>query len=695
MTDTDAQPARPLNTPAAARAAGLLAALVGLVVLAAWFLDLAPRSALPGFFAMKANVALAFVLLGMSLHVAAAGVGSASRERRRVVEGCAGAATLVGLLTLIEYVSGRQLGIDQLLFRDPSGTAFPGRMAPQTALNFALLGVALLWEADTRRDPRPAHALALAAISVAFLALVGYAYEYEPLYGSGSGPRMAVHTALAFCALCVGILLLRPDRGFVAIVLSDSTGGVIARRLLPVTIAAPVALGWLRLVGQRAGLYGPDLGLSMFVVCNVGLLIAVVGWTAGSLHRSDRVRRGTEEALAASEVRYRQLTEASLDPIVVADVDGRITLFNPAAERAFGYAAGEVLAQPLTCLMPPEFHQRHRQGLRRFVETREPRLVGRTVEVPGRRKDGTDFPLELSLGALEVGGRLQFVGSIRDLTERHRMRAAMIQSEKLASIGLLSAGVAHEINNPLAYVANNLAVLERDARNVMSVLDAYEGARDRLAAADPAAAAHIRELAEKMDLPYVRANLDRILGSTRQGVERVTRIVQAMRGMARTGPAQTETIRPADLIEMSLELVRGRISRRGIAVELDCADAPKLRCAASPLAQVLLNLLVNALQAVEAERQEGGRIRIASRAVGQEVLIEVADNGGGIPAQDLPRVFDPFFTTKELGEGTGLGLSISHGIVTAHGGRIEASSQLGKGSCFRVFLPLRDSGGAA
>jgi PAS domain S-box-containing protein len=434
----------------------------------------------------------------------------------------------------------------------------------------------------------------------------------------------------------------------------------------------------------------------MFAVCNIALLVAVVAWTARSLHRADRHRRRVEEALTASERRARQLTEASLDGIVVADDEGRIILFNPAAERTFGYTAAEVLGEPLTCLMPAEFHERHRAGVRRFVETREARLVGRTVQVAGRRKDGTQYPLELALGALEVGGRVQFIGTIRDVTERDHMRAAMIQSEKLASIGLLTAGVAHEINNPLAYVANNLAVLERDTRGVLAVLDAYEGARERFAAADPPTAARVRKLAEEIDLPYVRGNLDRLLGRTREGVERVTRLVQAMRGMARSGPPQMETIGITDLVDMSLEMVRSRLQRRAITVECDYTGAPKLRCATSQVSQVLLNLLVNALQAIEATgRPEGGRIRIASRPVGKDILIEVTDNGCGIPPQDLPHVFDPFFTTKAVGGGTGLGLSITHGIVTGHGGRLEVSSEPGKGSCFRVFLPLSDSGGAS
>src|SRR5205807_6058896 len=133
----------------------------------------------------------------------------------------------------------------------------------------------------------------------------------------------------------------------------------------------------------------------------------------------------------------------------------------------------------------PEFVPAHESGFQRFLETRQGQILGRTVELRGRRKDGTEFPIELSLSVLELGGELQFLGAIRDLTERNRLRAMMVQTEKLASIGMLSAGVAHEINNPLAYVANNLVVLERDLKGLMALLDHYDQARDLLARVDP------------------------------------------------------------------------------------------------------------------------------------------------------------------------------------------------------------------
>jgi two-component system NtrC family sensor kinase len=404
-------------------------------------------------------------------------------------------------------------------------------------------------------------------------------------------------------------------------------------------------------------------------------------------------RRRAEEAVARSEKRYRQLTEATLDAIIVADQEGRIELFNPAAERLFGYQAAEVIGQPITVLMPEEYRGRHEAGLRHYVATRQARIVGRTVEMVGRRRDGAEFPVELALSAIDLGeeggfSRLQFLGALRDVTERNRIRAVLVQNEKLASIGLLSAGVAHEINNPLAFIGNNLAVLERDCKGLLKLVELYESAREQLAQVEPELAARAAALAEEMDLAYVRDNLGRLLARTRDGVDRVTRIIHSLRGLARTDRPQLQEAALPDLVEMSLDILRSRLKRAGITVEQDYGPQPRLRCVATQLSQVLLNLILNAVQAIESAQRSDGRVRIAAHRVNGYMSIEVSDNGIGIKPEHLPRLFDPFFTTKDVGEGTGLGLSISHNIVSAHGGEIQVESVPGQGTTFRVLLPL-------
>jgi PAS domain S-box-containing protein len=406
--------------------------------------------------------------------------------------------------------------------------------------------------------------------------------------------------------------------------------------------------------------------------------------------RNAREMEAKNLALSQSEARYRQLTEGCLDGVVVADRHGLITLFNPAAEAIFGQVAADVLGRPLTVLMPAEFHPRHDAGFQRFVEIRESHIVGKTVELRGVRKNGDEFPLELSLNAVELAGELQFIGSIRDQTERQRMRAMLAQSEKLASIGLLSAGVAHEINNPLAYVANNLAVLERDMKGVLELMALYQSAHEPLRAAAPALLQSVEEKAEDLDWDYVRDNLQRMLARTREGVQRVANIVQNLRGLARTSPPKMESASVPDLLEAALEMIRGRLRRHNIEVVVRHGDLPRLECVPSQVSQVILNLLINAAQAIESTgRAEGGRVEFSTRREGDSAVLSIRDNGCGIPPEGFAQLFDPFYTTKSVGEGTGLGLSISHGIVTGHGGRIEVESRVDEGTCFHVFLPLK------
>jgi PAS domain S-box-containing protein len=402
------------------------------------------------------------------------------------------------------------------------------------------------------------------------------------------------------------------------------------------------------------------------------------------------------QAVTTSEKRYRQLTEATMDAIVVIDAAGKIVLFNPAAECMFGYSAAEVLGAPAELLIPDEFRDLHDEGVARYVATRLQDLLGQPQEFQGRRRNGSEFPAEIVLSVLTQPGEVnhsdrqpavQILAAIRDLTERNKMRAFMIQNEKLASIGLLSAGVAHEINNPLAFVGNNLAVLERDCKGLLDVMALYASGQDRL---DRDLAGRIQALADSIDLGYIRDNLSRILGRTRDGIERVTRIVHSLRGMARTEAPRRQDTRVPDIINSSLEILHGKFKRLGVTVNQTHDALPVVPCVPTQLSQVVLNLLVNAFQAIEASHRPNGCIDIRTQRLGDSFLLEIKDNGSGIEPENVQRVFDPFFTTKDVGEGTGLGLSISHHIVAAHGGRIDVQSKVGEGTCFRVYLPLKE-----
>jgi signal transduction histidine kinase len=274
------------------------------------------------------------------------------------------------------------------------------------------------------------------------------------------------------------------------------------------------------------------------------------------------------------------------------------------------------------------------------------------------------------------------------LMERYRMRGRVAQSEKLASLGLLSAGVAHEINNPLAYIANNLAVLERDVRFLMSLVSIYETGHRALEVEQPEVLHSVTRMADEFDLDYVNENMGKLISSTRQGVNRVADIVQSLRGFARVDRMAVDEADVRDAVRSAIEMIQARLVRRNIRVDEHLGTLPRVTGSPAQLNQVFLNLLVNAMQAIEATHRVDGQIVLTSSTSHGEVIVEVADNGCGISEEVLPQIFDPFFTTKSVGDGTGLGLSITHSMVQDHGGRLEVESIMGEGTRFRVILPV-------
>lgn len=282
------------------RAASVLVGVVGGAVLIGWMLDIAPlKSVLPGLVTMKPNTALALLLSGVSLWLSRGGeLGRTRQAQRRIAHACAIVVVVIGLLTLVEYLSGLDLGIDQRLFAESSsavGTFAPGRMAPTTALDFLMIGLALVL-LEAPRASRAVAFLALTAGAIGLLNLVGYVYGVQALYGLASYTQMALHTSVVFVVLGVGVISARPDRGPMAALVSGTVGGTVLRRLLPAAIGVPFVLGWLVLSGNRAGLYDAIFGLAFFALADMVVLAIVIWWHATVLHRADAARQGAEDA---------------------------------------------------------------------------------------------------------------------------------------------------------------------------------------------------------------------------------------------------------------------------------------------------------------------------------------------------------------------------------------------------------------
>ncbi len=448
-------PWRPRGMPQASVLAGAAATALGLGVLAGWLFDL-PRltSVLPGLATMKANTAAAFVLSGAALCL---------RPRdgpllRRLTDAAAMVAAAIGALTIVEYVAGWNLGVDELLVRDPNpvpAAAPPGRMSPVTAGGFISAGLALVFLA------RPVHiagaqCLGLVTVAIGFVNLVAYGYGAQVTWGSvglTSYTSVAVHTAAGLVILGLGILAARPGEGLMALVNSDTAAAMLARRLLPVTIGIPLVLGWLWLLGRRVELFEQELGVTLFAISSTALLTALVWWNVRRLLQIDADRRRAEEELREAEERTALIVSNALDAVITIDADGRVTSWNPQAERIFGWPRESVLGRPLTeSIIPPAYRAAHDRGLAHLRATGEGPVLNRRIELKGLHRSGAELDVELAITPLQVGGATVFSAFLRDITERKQAEMALERSA--ANFRFLFA------NNPLPMWVYDLKTLE-------------------------------------------------------------------------------------------------------------------------------------------------------------------------------------------------------------------------------------------
>ena len=259
----------------------------------------------------------------------------------------------------------------------------------------------------------------------------------------------------------------------------------------------------------------------------------------------------------------------------------------------------------------------------------------------------------------------------------------LVQSEKLASIGQLAAGVAHEINNPVGYVFSNFGTLTKYLDDLFRMLAAYEAAEPLLAGTP--AAASLAALKKEIELDYLKDDVPQLMAESREGITRVRKIVQDLKDFSHVD-ARLEW-EWADLhrgIDSTLNIVNNEIKYKADVVKA-YGTLPEVQCLPSELNQVFMNLLVNAAHAVNKGR---GTIHIRTGTEADSAWVEIEDDGSGIAKENLTRIFDPFFTTKPVGKGTGLGLSLSYGIVKKHHGRLEVDSEVGRGTRFRLTIPV-------
>jgi hypothetical protein len=360
-----------------------------------------------------------------------------------------------------------------------------------------------------------------------------------------------------------------------------------------------------------------------------------------------------EAALRRSEATSRAFLESASEGIVVTDPAGVIVTVNARTEAMFGYTRGELIGQPVERLIPTRMRTAHVGHREAYLAAPRTRPMGLGLDLAGLRKDGAEFPVEVSLSQVGTDDGRRVIAFITDISERVAFQRAARQADKLAALGTLSAGIAHEINNPIGIITSRVEVM---------LLEADDHAMPEA----------------------IRSDLQVILRHAR----RVAAVTQALLSFARQSLGVRRPVSLNRVAEDIVQIAGKDMSRASVEVSLRLDEhLPLIVADATAIGQVLLNLLTNARMAMP----DGGRITVETAHLPETgaARMTVQDTGSGIAREILPKIFDPFFTTKP--EGTGLGLAISHGIVQDHGGTIDVRSEPGRGATFILTFPLADA----
>lgn len=415
---------------------------IGLSSLAMWVWE-APRSLVHwmGGMVMRFNTATSIAAAACSLLLWR---GIPGRGRALAAAACGMVPLLIGGLTSLEYVAGTNVGIDTLLApatfpRDDANAlvTHPGRMSFNASASLFFLGAALVsmdWSVLRRRDGRRVYLtpmFAMLAALPAICGLVGYLLNASDFKGVLRSTTILFHTALALFVLSVGALAARPDRTPVSRIFSTGADGVLLRWMLPGSTLTMLLLAWVINRGRMADMVAPGEGTALMLYGGFVLLSILLVAASKAVARQEVTARTADAALRDEELRSRAILDTALDGVLLMDAGGRVVDWNRAAEHMFGWRRDEVVGQLLAdCVVPAELRAAHQQGLARYLETGESRVLGRRLELPVRRRDGSEFPAEVSVNTVPGAGRPLFVGFVRDITERKAAEQALSDSEQ-------------------------------------------------------------------------------------------------------------------------------------------------------------------------------------------------------------------------------------------------------------------------
>ena len=406
-------------------------------------------------------------------------------------------------------------------------------------------------------------------------------------------------------------------------------------------------------------------------------------------------RKMIEESAKENEEKFRIITDSTMHAIIIMDEECIINFWNKSAQRLFGYAEDEILGKNLNEVLFPSERDISIPTLLQELKNMPPEEnLGKVIEYTTVHNGKTHIPIELSLSPMVLNNIWYAVAIIKDLTELKANQSKLLQAEKLASIGTLASGIAHEINTPIQFIGDNVLFLSDAFQKVME----FFGSVDELVSNEEQSNKHIcnddiKNIYKMLDIDFLIKEIPPAIDQTMQGIERVATIIRAMKEFSHPDQREKTLTDVNNAINTTLTVARNEIKYVADVVTVLDEDLPLVQCFPSEMNQVFLNLLVNAAHAISATVDENdnekGTITIKTYKENDQVVISIGDTGTGIRPEIADQVFDPFFTTKEVGKGTGQGLAIARSVVSdKHNGSLTFESSEGKGTTFYIRLPL-------